>query len=141
MSELVHYGVKGMKWGVRRAELNKPNAGYTDRTRSQDARLYGKRTAKKINQRMNRKGENHTVAKRNVLRNKAMIRLAAAGALYATPQLVELGSLTSGSIAQRAQTKRGEAAAAAAMGLPRRGSNGPNYSKQRRNGVYNISSL
>jgi len=66
MSELTHYGVKGMKWGVRRAELNAPNAGYTDRTRSQDAKLYGKRTAKKINRRMNRKGENHATAKSRV---------------------------------------------------------------------------
>lgn len=140
-SEIMHYGVKGMKWGVRRAELNKPNAGYTDRTRSQDAKLHGKRTVKKINQRMNRKGENHAAAKRKVLRNKSMIRLAAAGALYATPQIIEIGSLTSGSIAQRAQTKRGEAAVAAAMGLPYKGSNNPRYSKQKRNGVYNISSM
>ena len=63
--ELYHFGVKGMKLGVRKkrdkpskAQLNKPNADYTSRQRITDRASYGKKGVKRINRRMN-KGQSH----------------------------------------------------------------------------------
>ena len=155
MSELAHYGVKGMKWGVRRAELNKRNPNYSAKDRSKDQRNNtGINSVKRINRRMN-KGQTLEKARKNEVKFKKRRRKAAVATIYGVRYRRQIAagakvagtilSLTAGiaaqSVARKAETNRGRAAAANAMGLPRTASTGPNYSKQKRNGVYDISSM
>lgn len=51
---LIHYGVPGMKWGVRHDKWNK---GYSEIQRKRDRKVYGKRGVKRINRDMNRYGD------------------------------------------------------------------------------------
>ena len=55
-SYMYHYGVKGMKWGVRRARkkaLNIPNKRYTYSQRTEDRARYGRGGVKRINRNLN----------------------------------------------------------------------------------------
>lgn len=158
MSEIRHYGVKGMKWGVRRAELNKPNPNYSSAARDKDRRNNlggsGSGGVNRINRRMN-KGQDLATARKNEAvfrkRRKKVVSAAVFGVKYRR-QIAEgarvlkvLGSLALGvavqAVAKRAETNRGRAAAANAFGLPQNASTGPSASKQNRKGVYNITSL
>ena len=55
--ELLHYGVLGMKWGVR-----KDNPNYSKDQRARDTEIYGKRGARRIN-RATAKGASISVAR------------------------------------------------------------------------------
>lgn len=79
--ELYHYGVKGMKWGVRKSRYSPsnrirtrirntqtPNPRYSKQLRTQDS-VYGKRNVKRINRKMN-EGKSHKRAQREVLYGK-----------------------------------------------------------------------
>ena len=67
---LYHFGVKGMKWGVR-----KTNKKYTSSRQKQDERLYGKQATKRVNKRLN-KGETLVSARHSevVRRDKKIAR-------------------------------------------------------------------
>lgn len=156
--ELIHYGVKGMKWGQRKAELNKRNRSYTTADRAIDRRNQSGGTGtggvKRINRRMN-KGQDLETARRNELkfrkRRKQITSAVVFSARYrkqiaAGARVVGLlGTMALGagvqSVAKRAETKRGQAAAANVFGLPRTASSGPSYTKANRKNVYNISTL
>lgn len=148
--ELVHYGVKGMKWGVRNAELNKPNPGYTRGQRNYDYSNRGvsRRGIKRINKRLN-KGQDLETARKNEKKFIRRRNLAFTGAYlavrYSNPEtrafLKEMGVVAMQSVAKRAETKRGQAFMANNRGLPRQASTGPSHAKKNRSGVYNISSV
>jgi hypothetical protein len=150
MSELAHYGVKGMKWGVRRAELNAPNQQYTAGSRAYDKTQHGKRGVKRINRRLNQ-GKTLDQARTAERRRNARQRVAVGVGILFGPEIAygarvmgNVIKLSAGvaaqSVAKRAETNRGRAAVSDAMGLPRKASTGPDYAKNRK-GVYNISSL
>lgn len=89
LDELAHYGVKGMRWGVRRADRTQ-NAGYTSRMRSEDRRTHGRRAVNRINDRLNSGESRDKALEREDMRN-ARQRLAVAGAAYAAVLLAQHG--------------------------------------------------
>ena len=52
-NELMHYGVKGMKWGFAKQNIN---SNYTSGQRDRDKALYGRGGVRRINKRLNEGG-------------------------------------------------------------------------------------
>lgn len=140
MGELSHYGVKGMKWGVRKAKDDSPNPRYSPRRRAEDKKVYGKRGVKRINRRMNSGMRLQKAQTREAWRKVGTGTAIAIGFKAAQLAVMNRDVIMQG-ISKRAETKRGQAAAANAMGLPRKPTNGPTYNKQNRKGVYNITTM
>lgn len=70
--ELRHYGVKGMKWGVRKNR----NPNYTEKQRQRDRQFYGKGGERRINSKLNKgygiqSARNYESDRLNRARNKA----------------------------------------------------------------------
>lgn len=85
-NELMHHGVKGMKWGVRRAEkkaerlrLDEPNPKYSARQREHDRRVWGKPVPKRVNRYVN-KGLTVKNARAKVMKQEAVKVAIATGA-------------------------------------------------------------
>uniref|UniRef100_A0AAU7GZJ8 Uncharacterized protein n=1 Tax=Streptomyces phage Scarif TaxID=3158858 RepID=A0AAU7GZJ8_9CAUD len=141
IDELMHYGVKGMKWGVRRAERDAPSKRYSAANRAKDSKTYGQRGVKRINRRLN-KGQTLKKARaRETTRRTAMIT----GAATAAAVLKLVGPVAMQSIAVKAERNRARAAyersEAEITNLGGTyGLNGKKF-KPNRKGVYNISSL
>lgn len=149
--ELVHYGVKGMHWGVRKNTPDNPN--YTVEQRKIDRRNHGQGGVKRINRQLN-KGANLTFARKKEAKFQQRRSSAVAVGLLAVRyrKQVKTGakvakailSLAAGiavqHIAVKAETNRGRAAAANAMGLPSH-AHGPTFAKKSRGGVHNITTI
>lgn len=96
--ELYHYGVKGMKWGIRRKRESKNthNKGYSDKQRKNDRALYGNRSEKRINKKLNEgyglRGARHFEVERKERKEKAK-RVAKKGAKAAKKAAVTIASL------------------------------------------------
>lgn len=81
-NELIHFGIKGMKWGVRRyrnkdgsltsAGKKRYAENYTAQQRTRDRKLYGSKAVKRINNRM-LKGESVQSARHNEVVRKNRI--------------------------------------------------------------------
>lgn len=110
-NELTHYGVKGMKWGIRRQRksTNDKNPNYTEKQRKNDRAFYGSKGERRINRNLNKgyglKGARHIeVEKRDkkVARKKAKQKavkaaskaIATIGSLYLTDQFFYGGAGT-----------------------------------------------
>lgn len=107
-NELIHYGVKGMKWGVRR-NLNNANKDYSNKQRKHDRAFYGTRGEKRINKKLNQgygiqSARHYEVERREKINNaKRTVKkgvktttklLSKIGALYITDQVFYGGAGT-----------------------------------------------
>ncbi|WP_218969596.1 hypothetical protein, partial [Streptomyces sp. JV178] len=105
LDDLAHYGVKGMKWGVRRAERDAPNSRYSSVNRAKDRKTHGDKGVKRINRRLN-KGQTLKKARaRETTRKTALVTGAAATAAA----LKVAGPVLMQSIAVRAERNRARA--------------------------------
>jgi len=140
-SELIHHGVKGMHWGVRKGRDDSPNPRYSARRRAEDQKTFGKGGVKRINRRMN-KGQKLAKAQQNEAWRQIGKAAIVAGSVQAARIVLANKDVLAQQVAVRAETKRGQAATANAMGLPRRATSGPSYAKQKRgSGAYKITNL
>ena len=74
---LAHYGVKGMKWGVRRARKTSSssrNKSYTEKQRKNDRAFYGAKGERRVNRNLNKgyglRGARHLEVERRDAREK-----------------------------------------------------------------------
>ena len=91
-NELYHYGVKGMKWGVRKS-TSSVNKSYTVKQRKQDRAFYGKGGEKRINKRLNEghglRGARHYEAERKERneKTKKLVKKSAKAAAQAASNI------------------------------------------------------
>lgn len=103
--ELYHYGIKGMRWGVRRYQKEDgtlTSAGkqrYSVHDKARDSRLYGKRGMQRIEKRMS-KGATKKSARRRELARQVGIGLAVSVA-------VPVAGLTLSTLADKGYFKKG----------------------------------
>ena len=138
LDELIHSGVKGMKWGVRKSE-QPMNSRYSEKNRKIDKNLHGSRAVKRINNRLN-KGQTLKKARNREMRRDAFQSAALVGSYYGVKAAVKYGPVLVQAIAIKAETNRGKAYASSNMGIPRTATSAPSYAKQKR-GAYNITSV
>lgn len=102
-SYLEHYGVKGMKWGIRKArlksenaitnrnkskkQLDKRNKKYGSADYSRDVSIYGRGGAERINKRLN-KGKTLDQARRREAATQIATGLGLSAAFYSTAFMV-----------------------------------------------------
>lgn len=133
LRDLQHHGVKGMHWGVRKAE-QAANPQYTTKMRAEDRRTHGKRAVSRINRRLN-EGLTREQALERERERDALQQLAVAGALFVTSVLASHGSTNMSTlITERANNNR----TAAAVGIAAKATQTP-FVKPSRGGVYNIT--
>jgi hypothetical protein len=148
--DLLHFGVRGMHWGVRK---NKPmHADYGSSSQAYDRKNFGKGAVDRINNRMHdgktiKEARTAEYKFRKNRRRKIIIAGAAiknrkrivAGAKFAATVVGLVAGVAAQHIAVKAETNRGRAAAANIMGIQSKGSS-INYANKRK-GAYNITNI
>lgn len=85
-SYLEHYGVKGMRWGVRRkretVDYNKRNKSYSQNSRTRDIVKYGMKAEDRINRRMNKGMSLKSARRREFVRAIGRSAFVTASGLY-----------------------------------------------------------
>ena len=99
---LIHYGVKGMKWGVRKEPQN---SSYSEKQRKRDREVYGRGGVKRINRSMNEGSSISGARSKEAERiNKARRTATVAGQVGAT--VGQMGGAAAGVILSKyAKTK------------------------------------
>lgn len=133
MTDIVHSGVKGMKWGVRKAQPM--NSKYTKGRVAQDERTFGKGGVRRINKRLNA-GKTYKQAVRREFTLSAGKGVLAVGFAITPIVLQEFGPVIAKSISDRAETNRGRNAV---KGLSMKEK--PIKAKKNRKGVYKVTDL
>ena len=113
LADLVHFGVKGMRWGTRKTP-SVDNPRYGSNQRAEDLQVFGKRGVNRINNRMN-SGQTHEKASNREFTRQTSVNLAVLGATVAATILLNSGHLDSASIINRAETRRARNAVPALM--------------------------
>jgi hypothetical protein len=88
LDDLIHFGVRGMRWGHRKARDNSPNESYTSRQRTADSNFLGKRAVKRINRDINSGKTRKQALKSAVNHNRRL----AVGYAAAAAALVVIGT-------------------------------------------------
>jgi hypothetical protein len=139
---LSHSGVKGMKWGVRRAE-QPTHASYTPRKQANDRQQHGARAVKRINRRLN-EGETRAQAQHHEDVRKAYKRLAVVGGAIALSIIADSGPRTTSTITDyignRANANRAAAKVRDVMPAISAKASKITYAKTR-GGVHNITTM
>lgn len=112
-NELYHYGIKGQKWGVRRFEnedgtltsAGKKRYNYEDRQKKQDARLYGKRSVKRIKKRLDN-GETLLSARNAEVRRRNRIKKIKRNAKIASAAVLPIAAATTYALYEDRAQKR-----------------------------------
>lgn len=129
LEEFMHFGVRGMHWGVRSSHNDTPNPSYTKGKRVKDFALSGQGAVKRINRNINT-GKTYKQARKAETIRSFKIAATQAGA-FAVLSL--LGSTSfSRSVASGPIKEQGAIAAKAVI---------LKLTKQSRSGAFRISSL
>ena len=122
---LTHYGVKGMKWGVRR-KRDEHNKSYTDKQRKNDRAMYGNRAEKRINRKLNEgyglSGARHFEVERKERSEKRKrtarkVRRAVTSAAITAGSMVVSDMLFNNGMGTRAAVDLGKAAVRTGMNM------------------------
>lgn len=128
LAELTHHGVRGMRWGIRKAE-QPANAGYSPQMRVEDRRTLGKNAVSRINKHLN-SGLTRDQALAKEQQRKTRQQLAVVGAVVAVNLIARHGLLTLADISAKSDVTAIGANAAKI-----------NYVKPNRHGVHKITTM
>lgn len=140
---LAHFGVKGMKWGVRREKKNLPTSVHPDYPKSQRQkhfREFGQKAVKRINDDLHEGKPYGEAVAREQKRAQLKSRIAV-GAAAAFIALQVIGPILMSEVSNRAEANRHRRDNPRAGGLSSKPAKQPKVIKPNRKGVYKVTTL